>query len=359
MKRLAVSLTVTTMLPLLLLAGTAAMVVIFLKATVAGANTSDPNCVAIPDATIPDTTIADTIPAESVPGNTAATTAADATDPDGTGNVSIEIVLATIRTRESGDDYTAHAPKGTASGAYQFIDPTWKNYASYPHAWLAPPSVQDEYARILVQPILDRWGLSGVPVAWYYPLALTHPELLDTIPHPENGNTQTIRQYQQAWLDTYRQLAGGTLPVDGCNLTGGGLAAVGTTVTADLQPVIAYAQAQLGKPYLWGGTGPDAYDCSGLTMRAYQQIEIALPHSSAAQANYGIPIDWHTTPIQPGDLIFHRGSIPIHDLGHVGIAISQTQWIVAPQTGDVVSIRSIPFDRIQAVRRLIQPRELS
>ena len=45
-----------------------------------------------------------------------------------------------------------------------------------------------------------------------------------------------------------------------------GLAAVGTTVAADLQPVIAYAQPQLGKPYLWGGSGPDAYDCSGLTM---------------------------------------------------------------------------------------------
>ena len=329
------------------------MVVIFLKATVAGANTGDPNCVAIPDATIPDTTTADTIPAESVPGNTAATPADDATDPDGTANVSIELVLATIRTRESEGDYTAHAPKGTASGAYQFIDPTWNNYAGYPHAWLAPPSVQDEYARILVQPILDRWGLVGVPVAWYYPLALTHPELLDTIPHPESGNTLTIRRYQQAWLDTYRQLAGGTLPIDGCNLTGGGgLGAIGTTVAADLQPVIAYAQAQLGKPYLWGGSGPDAFDCSGLTMRAYQQIDITLPHSSAAQANYGIPIDWRTTPIRPGDLIFHRGSVPVHDLGHVGIAISATQWIVAPQTGDVVSTRPIPFDRIQAVRRL-------
>ena len=72
--------------------------------------------------------------------------------------------------------------------------------------------MQDEYARILAQPILDRWGLSGMPVAWYYPLALTHPEPMDTVPHPENGNTLTIRQYQQAWLDTYRQLVGGALP---------------------------------------------------------------------------------------------------------------------------------------------------
>ena len=350
MKRLAVSLTLSTMLPLLLLAATAETVVIFLKATVARANTGDPNCVAVPDVTIPDTS--SDLPADSVPSDTVTTEPA-ATDPGGPANVSIELVLTTIRTREARGDYTAHAPKGTASGAYQFIDPTWNNYAGYPHAWLAPPSLQDEYARILVQPILDRWGLSGVPVAWYYPLALTHLELLDTIPHPENGNTLTIRQYQQAWLDTYRQLAGGTLPIDGCNLTGGGgTTAIGTSVPADLQPVMAYAHAQLGKPYLWGGSGPDAYDCSGLTMRAYQQIGLILPHNSAAQANYGVPVDWHTTPLQPGDLVFHRGSIPIHDLGHVGIAITATQWIVAPQTGEVISIRPIPFDRIQAVRRM-------
>ena len=99
---------------------------------------------------------------------------ADATDPDGTGNVSIELVLATIRTRESRGDYTAHAPKGTASDAYQFIDPIWNNYAGYPHAWLAPPAVQDQYARILVQPILDRWGLS-----WH-----TRRLVLPPRPHP-------------------------------------------------------------------------------------------------------------------------------------------------------------------------------
>ena len=92
-------------------------------------------------------------------------------------------------------------------------------------------------------------------------------------------------------------------------------------------------------------------------MRAYQQIGINLPHNSAAQANYGIPVNWRTEPIRAGDLIFHRGSIPVHDLGHVGIAVSATQGIVAPRTGDVVSIRPIPFERIQSVRRLVQPQD--
>ena len=82
-----------------------------------------------------------------------------------------------------------------------------------------------------------------------------------------------------------------------------------------------------------------------------------LPHSSASQAQYGRAIDWRTEPIRAGDLIFHRGSVPVHDNGHVGIAISATHWIVAPKTGDVVSLRPIPLDRIQTVRRLVQPQE--
>ena len=102
-----------------------------------------------------------------------------------------------------------------------------------------------------------------------------------------------------------------------------------------------------------GRLRPDVFDCSGLTLRAYQPIVINLPHSSASQPGYGHNINWRTEPIRAGDLIFHRGSIPIHDNGHVGIAISATHWIVAPKSGDVISLRPIPFDRIQTVRRLV------
>lgn len=127
---------------------------------------------------------------------------------------------------------------------------------------------------------------------------------------------------------------------------------VGSEVPADIAPVVAYAYAQLGKPYVWGGAGPEVFDCSGLTLRAYQTIGINLPHKSSAQARYGRAVDWRTEPIRAGDLIFHRGSIPVQDNGHVGIAISATHWIVAPKSGDVVSLRPIPFDRIQTIRRL-------
>jgi hypothetical protein len=356
MKRLALLLGIA-MIPILVLAGSAHMVVLFLDGAAAGANTGDANCVVIAEQP-PDSTVPSDNPATST-----TTTIAEDPAPEGTGAVSIELVLATIRQRESTNDYQARARKGSASGAYQFIDGTWNNYGGYPQAWMAPPAVQDERARMLVEPILRKWGLSGVPVAWYYPAALGNPSLMDKVPNPEYGNTLTIRQYQTAWLETYRQLSGGVLPIDGCNLAGGGgVVGIDGTVPADAAPVVAYAIAQIGKPYVWGGSGPDVFDCSGLTLRAYQQIGVNLPHKSSLQVRYGRAVNWRTEPIQAGDLIFHRGSIPVHDNGHVGIAISATQWIVAPKSGDVVSLRPIPFDRIQNVRRLVQaqpPQEMT
>jgi NlpC/P60 family len=337
--------------PIFLLGGTSVLIVMGLKAAVAGANTGDPNCIVIPVDTTPPTTDSTSIP-ES--------TAAPDDTPEGTGAVSIELVLLTIKTKESSGSYTARASKGSASGAYQFTDPTWNNYKGYSSAWLAPPAVQDDRARMFAEPLLRQWGLSGVPVGWYYPLALTRPEWMDRVPHPEYGNRLTVRQYQQEWLAVYQQLAGGVLPIDGCNLAGGGgTVGIGGVVNAEIAPVIAYAQAQIGKPYVWGGTGPDSFDCSGLTLRAYQIVGVTLPHNSAAQAKYGVSIDWRTQPVLPGDLIFRRGSIPVHDLGHVGIAINATQMIVAPKTGDVISIRPIQFATTQAVRRLVTNAEAS
>ena len=53
--------------------------------------------------------------------------------------------------------------------------------------------------------------------------------------------------------------------------------------------MIAYAQAQLGKPYVWGGSGPDTFDCAGLTVRAYQQIDIALPTTAPGKPTTAYP----------------------------------------------------------------------
>jgi LysM repeat protein len=119
--------------------------------------------------------------------------------------------------------------------------------------------------------------------------------------------------------------------------------------------VVAYAYAQLGKPYRFFTDGPNTFDCSGLTKAAYAQIGMTLVHQSAAQAAYGTPVDiWGTDTIKPGDLIFMATHGDPNVITHVGIAVDATHWIHAPRPGDVVRLAPLPAKGlITAVRRLI------
>lgn len=121
-----------------------------------------------------------------------------------------------------------------------------------------------------------------------------------------------------------------------------------------IQAVVDFAKAQVGKPYLFKTAGPATYDCSGLTKASYAVVGVKLPHQSLQQSKLGVAIDWKTTPIQAGDLIFTFSSANPTQISHVGIAISATQWIEAPNSGTVVRIARIPSEtRIQAVRRFL------
>jgi cell wall-associated NlpC family hydrolase len=97
--------------------------------------------------------------------------------------------------------------------------------------------------------------------------------------------------------------------------------------------VVGVALSQLGTPYVWAGSSPGGFDCSGLVMWAYSQVGVSLPHSSYAQYGYGVPVS--RDQLQPGDLVFFDG------LGHVGIYIGGDQFVHAPHTGDVVKISSL------------------
>ena len=122
---------------------------------------------------------------------------------------------------------------------------------------------------------------------------------------------------------------------------------------ASVQTVLQFALAQQGKPYKFNTSGPDAYDCSGLTKRAYAQVGITLVHQSASQATQGTAVSFWSDPIRPGDLVFMatRGNDVI---SHVGIAIDNNTWIQARRPGDVVRVGPMPSkSSIVAVRRFI------
>jgi peptidoglycan DL-endopeptidase CwlO len=97
--------------------------------------------------------------------------------------------------------------------------------------------------------------------------------------------------------------------------------------------VVGIAMSYLGTPYVWAGSSPGGFDCSGFTMFVYSQVGVSLPHNAAAQYNYGTPVA--ESDLQPGDLVFFDG------LGHVGIYIGGGQFIHSPHTGDVVKISSL------------------
>ena len=121
-----------------------------------------------------------------------------------------------------------------------------------------------------------------------------------------------------------------------------------------LQVVLDFAKAQVGKPYAYGKSGPTSYDCSGLTLKAFAQVKVSLPHQSFLQSRLGTAVDWKSSAIQAGDLVFTFSSMNMSQISHVGIAISSTQWIEAPYTGGVVRISSLPSaSKIQAVRRVL------
>jgi cell wall-associated NlpC family hydrolase len=107
----------------------------------------------------------------------------------------------------------------------------------------------------------------------------------------------------------------------------------GSSVT--VRAVLGFAQAQVGSNYVWGGNGAadGGFDCSGLTAAAYRAAGITLPRTAQTQYNVGPRLPPGATA-QPGDLVFF-GTGP-NNVTHVGIAISSTTMIDAPDFGTTV-----------------------
>lgn len=102
---------------------------------------------------------------------------------------------------------------------------------------------------------------------------------------------------------------------------------------------VAFAYRALGLPYVWGATGPGAFDCSGLTQAAWKSAGVSLPRTTYTQINAGTRIP--ESALQPGDLVFFYSGI-----SHVGLYIGNGQMIHAPHPGApvrVAPISEMPF----------------
>jgi cell wall-associated NlpC family hydrolase len=103
---------------------------------------------------------------------------------------------------------------------------------------------------------------------------------------------------------------------------------------------VNFAYAQLGDPYVWAAAGPNAWDCSGLTMGAWAAAGVSLPHYTVSQYYATTPVSY--SQLRPGDLIFWASdpSDP-NTIFHVAIYIGNGKMIQAPHTGEYVEISDV------------------
>lgn len=126
--------------------------------------------------------------------------------------------------------------------------------------------------------------------------------------------------------------------------TGTGSGSTDGSYATKAAKVIDFAEAQIGKPYVWGATGPDSYDCSGLTQDAWKAAGISLPRTTWDQVKVGTTVK--TADAKPGDLVFFYD-----DISHVGIYIGNGKMIHAPKPGANVRVESIYYMPIHSVVR--------
>lgn len=133
------------------------------------------------------------------------------------------------------------------------------------------------------------------------------------------------------------------------NTSGGILVPV--TLPSDIsekaKSIINEAQKYLGVPYLWGGTTPSGFDCSGLMQYVFAANGVNIPRISQDQQSFAKPIS--TTQLKPGDLVFNKSA----NATHVGMYIGNDMYIHAPHTGDVVKISQLSTSNMKFAGRIL------
>lgn len=180
-------------------------------------------------------------------------------------------ILATLRKRESGSpegNYSARAKGATASGAYQFIDPTWRNLtqkygvgSEYPHAYMAPPQVQDEVAKRQVMGLLQQgYGPEAIAKTWY----AGNPQGQMSAKAIALNNGLTADQYAANWMRDFAKLSGAGYSNPSQMNTSSGVMAP-KDFTPDSSP------STTNQPMLFGSQMPDTTAPVGDPMAQSQQ----------------------------------------------------------------------------------------
>jgi cell wall-associated NlpC family hydrolase len=193
-------------------------------------------------------------------------------------------------------------------------------------------------------------------VGQFWPAAASLPILTGSTPAGTGGDAKSALDAGPAICAG----AGGAVPAGnivgpyGNNVAGTTTIPAGLVISGSPQGTAAvrYALAQLGKPYVWAAAGPDAFDCSGLTMAAWAAAGVALPHQAAAQTTSGVPSPTNLSQAVAGDLVLIPGADGTAARpGHVGLVAGHVDapdgrhlyLIQAPMTG-------IPVELTEATR---------
>ncbi|MDO0926144.1 NlpC/P60 family protein [Streptomyces sp. TG1A-8] len=166
---------------------------------------------------------------------------------------------------------------------------------------------------------------------------------------PKTAKAAAQRKLASARALLAREAARGTAPPPGRSARGITPSAAPADLPTDLPAgkAVAFARAQIGKPYVWGAAGPGSYDCSGLTQAAWKAAGVALPRTAAGQARAGTAVT--VAEARPGDLVFFGGA------HHVGLYLGGGMMVHAPGPGAYVCEEPVHHGGETPVHSVVRP----
>ncbi|MBV7697143.1 C40 family peptidase [Streptomyces sp. TRM70350] len=164
----------------------------------------------------------------------------------------------------------------------------------------------------------------------------------------ELARQQAEEQQRQEAAQQEQESAGGGSSAGTGSESGSGTSVADSSYATKAEKALAFARAQIGKPYVWGATGPDSYDCSGLTQAAWKAAGVSLPRTTYDQVNAGTTVS--IAAARPGDLIFFYD-----DVTHVGLYIGNGMMIHAPKPGAYVREESVYYDGESSIHSVVRP----